>query len=87
MSVKLRQSPDEARTRVAHLETVPVRWTMLDPCVGGNRFLKSLLGPDSDGPHSEQRRINWGAICGIGISFVISAGFWAGVGLLLARLS
>jgi hypothetical protein len=31
-------------------------------------------------------RVNWNAIAGIGIVMVLCAGFWAGIGWLVARL-
>jgi hypothetical protein len=48
-----------------------------------NGFLSSWLGDDNDS--DEPRRMNWGALAGLAISLVISGGFWAGVGVLIAR--
>ena len=31
-------------------------------------------------------RVNWNVILGLGVTFGIGAGFWTGVGLLIARL-
>lgn len=81
MSFKLLQFPPQASTRVMH---VPVRWMGLDSGLGGSGFLSSWLGDDNDSDQ-RRRRINWGAIAGLALSFVISGGFWAGVGLLVAR--
>lgn len=82
MSFKLLQFPAQASTRTMR---VPVRWMSLDSCPGGgNRFLNAWLD-DSNDSDQLQRSVNWGAIAGLAISFVISGGFWAGVGVLLAR--
>ena len=81
MSFKLLQFPPQASTRVMH---VPVRWMGLDSGLGGSGFLSLWLGDDND-LDQPRRRINWGAIAGLALSFVISGGFWAGVGLLVAR--
>ena len=81
MSFKLLQFPPQASTRTMR---VPLRWVGMDECMGGTGFLSSWLGDDND---SDQQRegVNWGAIAGLAVSFVISGGFWAGVGILVAR--
>lgn len=81
MSFKLLQFPPQASTRTTR---VPLRWVGMDECMGGTRFLSSWLGDDND---SDQHRegVNWGAIAGLAISFVIGGGFWAGIGVLVAR--
>jgi hypothetical protein len=56
----------------------------LDSGLGGSGFFSSWLGDDNDSEEL-RRRINWGAIAGLALSFAISSGFWAGVGLLVAR--
>jgi len=80
MSFKLLQIPPQASTRSMR---VPLRWMELDGGMGGNGFLSSWLGdPDSD---QSRQRLNWGALAGLAISFVVCGGFWAGVGVLVAR--
>ena len=81
MSFKLLQFPPQASTREMR---VPVRWMCLDSGLGRSGFLSSWLGDDNDSDQ-RPRRINWGAIAGVALSFAISGGFWAGVGLLIAR--
>ena len=81
MSFQLLQFPAHTSTRTMR---VPLRWVGMDECMGGTRFLSSWLGDHNDS--DEQREgINWGAIAGLTISFAISGGFWAGVGVLVAR--
>ncbi|HXJ87681.1 MAG TPA: hypothetical protein VMS18_12740 [Candidatus Binatia bacterium] len=82
MSFKLLQFPPHTSTR-----TVPVRlhWMDLDGPAGPNGFLGSWFDDDNESD-LPQRRMNWGAIGGIAISLVFSACFWAGVGVLVARL-
>ena len=81
MSFKLLQFPPQASTRRMR---VPLRWVGMDECMGGARFLSSWLGDDND-PGQQREGVNWGAIAGLAISFVIGGGFWAGVGVLVAR--
>ena len=81
MSFKLVNFPPQASSRAMR---VPMRWMCLESGLGGSRFLSSWLGDDNDSDH-RCRRINWGAIAGLALSFAISGGFWAGVGLLIAR--
>jgi hypothetical protein len=52
--------------------------------MGGTGFLSSWLGDDNDSDPQRQG-INWGAIAGLAIAFMISGGFWAAVGVLVAR--
>lgn len=87
MIIKLPQASPEACTRVAQLEAVPVRWTTLDPCMGGSGLGSSWVQHD-DADESGKTRvgIKWNAVCGLAISFAISAGFWAGVGLVISRI-
>ena len=81
MSFKLLQFPPQVSTRSMR---VPLRWMTLDGCMGANGFLGSWLDDEHD-PDQGQRHLNWGAIAGLAISFVISGGFWAVVGVLVAR--
>jgi hypothetical protein len=83
MSFKLLQFPSPASTRTMR---VPVRWVGLDANIGGSGFLGAWLG-DENGSDQPSQRLNWGAIAGLAISFVISGGFWAGVGVLIARIA
>jgi hypothetical protein len=81
VSFKLLQFPQQTSTRSAR---APVRWMDLDGPTGANRFLSSWLGDDNDSDEPKGR-LNWGALAGLAISFVIGGGFWAGVGVLIAR--
>lgn len=81
MSFKLLQFLPQTGTRTMR---VPMRWVGLDGSMGGTGFLSSWLGDDND---SDQQRqgVNWGAIVGLAVAFMISGGFWAGMGVLVAR--
>jgi len=81
MSFRLLQFPPQASTRSMR---VPVRWMRLDGGIGASGFLNSWPGDDND-PEKPRRRVNWRAIVGLAVSFVISGGFWAGVGVLVER--
>ena len=81
VSFKLLQFPPQTSTRTMR---VPMRWVGLDGSMGGSGFLSSWLGDDNDSD-PQQPGVNWGAIAGLTIAFMISGGFWAGVGVLVAR--
>jgi hypothetical protein len=50
-------------------------------------FLGSWFEPDSKlDEHREDIRTNWGAISGLALAVVFSAGFWAGVGWFVGRV-
>ena len=83
MSFKLIQFPARASTRIMR---VPMRWIELDGNMGGSGFLGGWLGDNND-PDQPSRSFNWGALAGLALSFVIGGGFWAGVGLLIARMA
>jgi hypothetical protein len=81
VSFKLLQFPPQTSTRTMR---VPMRWVGLDGSMGGTGFLSSWLGDDNDSDPQRQG-VNWGAVAGLAIAFMISGGFWAGVGVLVAR--
>ena len=78
MGFRLVRFAPQASTRTMQ---VPVRWTGLDECAAGSRFLSWWLGDDD----SDGSRVNWGAIAGLALSFVIGGGFWAVVELLAVQ--
>jgi len=52
------------------------------------QFWRSWLEFDSEqaNERDSRSRVNWNAILGLAVMFGIGAGFWTGVGLLIARL-
>ena len=86
VSAKLYASSPEASTRVVRFEAVPLRWTTMESSIGSCGFLSSWFQTDVCEAREDQARIKWGAVCGLAASFLISAGFWAGLGLLISRL-
>ena len=85
VSSKLHQSSPQQTTRIIRVQSLPVQWTELDPCMGDSGFLSFLLEDDLD--RHAARRLNWRAICGIGLSLAMGAGIWAGLGLLISRMT
>ena len=81
MSFRLVNFPPQVSTREMR---VPVRWMSLDSGLGGSGFLSSWLGGNNDSDQP-RRRINWGALAGLALSFLITGGFWTGVGALVER--
>jgi hypothetical protein len=82
VSFKLIQFPARASTRTMR---VPMHWIELDGNMGENGFLGGWLGDDNDSAQPSGS-FNWGALAGLAISFVVGGGFWAGVGLVIARM-
>jgi hypothetical protein len=68
------------------LKSLPLRWTGSDPCMGSG-FLRSLLENNLDDDDVMTRGVNWRTVCGLALSFAISAGFWAGLGVIVSRLT
>lgn len=63
----------------------PVHWMAPDACPGGDRCLS--LSPVAEENHDRvQRAGDWRRVVGLALSLGICGGFWAGVGILLARL-
>ena len=85
MSLKLLQFSYPASTRLVGVKQIPLQWAALDPSLGGDGFLRSWLQDDREEEGPTRRRIHWPAVCGLALAFAISAGFWAGVGLVLSR--
>jgi hypothetical protein len=49
-------------------------------------FWRSWLELDSEGAEKRSSKLNWSALLGLTVVVGVSAGFWAGVGLLIARV-
>jgi hypothetical protein len=79
----LRYSPQESTHKI-RVQSLPVQWTELDPCMGGKGFLSSWLEDGRDEVLSQC--INWRSISGMGFALVMGAAFWAGLGLLISRI-
>ena len=84
MSFKLLQFSPQTSTRAIRMRIVPERWTEGYEYSRGVRFLPAWM--EDEGGASGKRDINWGALSGLALSFVISGSFWVGIGLLVARI-
>jgi hypothetical protein len=52
------------------------------------QFWRSWLEIDSEVDGTRPRsRFNWNAVLGVAVMTVVSSGFWAGVGFMIARLA
>jgi hypothetical protein len=61
-------------------------WSMPPAGVQDVQFLRSWLEYDSGiAREGSSGRINWSAVCGLFVIALVSASFWAGVGLAVAR--
>ena len=84
MSYKLSQLSPHASTRI-----IRMRPPNQDPwSTRASRDSGYLQSWSSDFYLDEgwARRTNWAALLGLGLSLAVSAGFWAGVGWLVAHL-
>ena len=82
MSFKLLPFSPRTSSRVLRMRAIPEQWSgsqMYSPEMG---FVRVWLEPEE----SLQKETNWGAIYGLALSAVISAGFWAGIALLIERI-
>lgn len=83
MSFKLLPFSPRTSSRVLRMRAIPEQWSgsqMYSPEMG---FVRVWLEAEESSPKKEP---NWGAIYGLALSAVISAGFWAGVALLIERI-
>jgi hypothetical protein len=86
MSFKLLQFSPQTSTRAIRMRIVPERWSEGYEYSRGVRFLPAWMEMEDEGGASGKRDINWGALSGLALSFVISGSFWVGIGLLVARI-
>jgi len=86
MSFRVLQFPAEGTTRVLRMRVIPEHWSTPSGYSPEISFFQSWFEDDSRADGHNAGKINWGAISGLALSVVVSASFWAGVGILIARL-
>ena len=69
--------------RVLRMRAIPESWSGSQLYSPEDAFLRVWLEPEES---SHNRKTNWGAISGLALSAVISAGFWTGLALLIERI-
>ena len=85
VSFRILQFPAEGSNRVLRMRVIPEHWSTpsgYSPEIG---FFQSWFEDDSRTEGQNLGSINWGAVAGLALSVVVSASFWAGVGMLIAR--
>jgi hypothetical protein len=87
MSFRVLQFPAEGTTRVLRMRVIPEHWSTPSGYSPEISFFQSWFEDDSRPDGQNEYKINWGAVSGLALSVVVSASFWAGVGLLIARLA
>jgi hypothetical protein len=87
MNFRILQFPRQ-NSQVIHVKTIPPALIHSYMFAKDHGFLSSWLGDDDSEVNASRlpRRINWGAISGMGLSLAVSAGFWAGIAVFLGRL-
>jgi hypothetical protein len=74
--------------RLVRIAAIPDPRTTQSGCSQENGLLKSWLDDDSDPElRDPQGQVNWTMVSGAALSLTISAGFWAGVALVIERVS
>jgi hypothetical protein len=86
MSFRVLQFPAEGTTRVLRMRVIPEHWSTPSGYSPEISFFQSWFEDDSH-PDGHNQGINWGAVSGLALSVVVSASFWAGVGVLITRLA
>ena len=88
MSYKLLQLSPQTSTRGTSMKiAIEGPWSAPPGNSRDVQFLRSWLEYDSELDEDVAKgRFNWGTISGMALAFVVSAGFWAGVGLIVARI-
>jgi hypothetical protein len=87
MSYKVLQLSPQPSTHVTRRVMVRDSWNAPPPSVPDMGFLRTRFEYDSDPDEgSAYGRTRWGAVSGLALSLAVSAGFWAGVALIVARV-
>jgi hypothetical protein len=85
VSFRILQFPAEGTSRVLRMRAIPEHWSTpsgFSPEIG---FFQSWFQDDSRIEGQNIGSVNWGAVAGLALSVVVSASFWAGMGVLIAR--
>lgn len=84
VNFRVLEFPAEGTTHVLRMRMIPEHWSTPSGYSPEISFFQSWFEDDSrtDGQHEGT---NWGAVSGLALSVVISASFWAGMGVLIAR--
>ena len=83
MSLFPQSSTDEKPWRLP----IQGRWGSLPAHLPDMKLLRSWLVYDSETPAGVvRRRVNWNLLLALAAIVTVSAGFWAGVGLLISRV-
>lgn len=85
VSFRVLQFPAEGTTRVLRMRVIPEHWSTPSGYSPEISFFQSWFEDDSR-PDGREGKINWGAVSGLALSVVVSASFWAGLGVLISRL-
>ncbi len=88
MSVRFSELFPQENTRVMHMTATSDPRTAQSGCSQDNGIAQSWLDDES---HSDLRNaeghINWTMVSGVALSLAVSASFWAGVALVIERVS
>lgn len=83
MSFRLMQFPPQSIGRVIRMKAIREPWSGPSMYSPGAGFLQSFIEDDEN---VAPKRTNWGAISGLALSVIVSAGFWTGLAVLIQRV-
>ena len=83
MSFRLMQFPPQSSTRVIRMLAIREPWSESAMYSAKAGLWQSWIHNDEA---DRQDRTKWGAISGLALSLVVSAGFWTGLAVLVGRI-
>ncbi len=87
MSYRVPQLSPQASTQGNSLRVVVANPRSGQPeKFGDMQFWRSWIEYDSGARPKSRSRVNWNAVLGLAVTVGISAGFWAGVALLVTQI-
>ena len=87
MSYKSQLFPLSSTCETPLRQRISQAWGSSPSNLEDTRFLRSWLVYDSELETGRTRgRVNWNMVLGLALAATVSAGFWTGVGLVIARV-
>jgi hypothetical protein len=87
MSYKSQLFPLSSTCETPLRQRISQAWGSSPSNLEDTRFLRSWLVYDSELETGRTRgRVNWNMVLGLVLAATVSAGFWTGVGLMIARV-
>jgi hypothetical protein len=85
MNYKLQPFPVTSTRESRVLPPSSKTWGVAPESLEDPKFFRSWLVYDSDLKTTRTGRVNWNVVLGLGLVVILSASFWATIGLMMAR--